>query len=116
MDGRCSAPAPFVHAWGSGSGSGSGSGGARPAPPLPPAALQSVSGSLGQQRALFEGVGGKLGALGAKFPVVNTLLNAVRRRKNRVRALQRSAAWHLPALSGLPSAVCCGRGHAAPLI
>ena len=35
---------------------------------------------------MFEGVTGKLGALGAKFPVVNTLMNAIRRRKNRVRA------------------------------
>ncbi len=34
---------------------------------------------------MFEGVTGKLGALGAKFPVVNTLMNAIRRRKNRVR-------------------------------
>lgn len=48
-------------------------------------AMQAVSGSLGQQRAVFEGVTGKLGALGAKFPVVNTLMNAIRRRKNRVR-------------------------------
>lgn len=44
---------------------------------------QSVSTGLGQQRAVFEGVTGKLGALGAKFPVVNTLMNAIRRRKNR---------------------------------
>lgn len=35
---------------------------------------------------MFEGVSGKLGALGAKFPVVNTLMNAIRRHKNRVRS------------------------------
>ncbi|KAL4429846.1 hypothetical protein ABPG77_010963 [Micractinium sp. CCAP 211/92] len=44
---------------------------------------QAVSSGLGQQRAVFEGIGGKMSSLGAKFPVVNTLLNAVRRRKNR---------------------------------
>lgn len=44
---------------------------------------QSVGAGLGQQRTVFEGIGGKMSSLGAKFPVVNTLLNAVRRRKNR---------------------------------
>lgn len=44
---------------------------------------QAVSGSLGQQRTVFEGVGGKMQSLGSKFPVVNSLMNAIRRRKNR---------------------------------
>lgn len=42
-----------------------------------------VSSSLGQQRELFEGTGNKLAAVGAAFPVVNTLLNAIRRKKNK---------------------------------
>lgn len=50
-----------------------------------PPPRQAVSSGLGQQRAVFEGIGGKMSSLGAKFPVVNTLLNAVRRRRNRVR-------------------------------
>lgn len=56
-----------------------------PPPPrrAPPRPAQAVSSGLGQQRAVFEGLGGKLAALGAKFPVVNTLMNAIRRRKNR---------------------------------
>ena len=54
----------------------------------PICALQAVSGSLGQQRTVFEGVGGKMQSLGSKFPVVNSLMNAIRRRKNRVGALQ----------------------------
>ena len=33
---------------------------------------------------MFEGVGGKMQSLGSKFPVVNSLMNAIRRRKNRV--------------------------------
>lgn len=58
----------------------------KPTPPAPnPCPTQAVSSGLGQQRAVFEGIGSKMSSLGAKFPVVNTLLNAVRRRKNRVR-------------------------------
>lgn len=34
---------------------------------------------------MFEGISGKMSSLGNKFPVVNTLMNAIRRRKNRVR-------------------------------
>lgn len=44
---------------------------------------QGVATGLGQQRTVFDGVGGKLAGLGAKFPVVNSLMNAIRRRKNR---------------------------------
>lgn len=44
---------------------------------------QSVSTSLGQQRSMFEGISGKMSNIGSKFPVVNSLLNAIRRRKNR---------------------------------
>lgn len=43
----------------------------------------AVNSGLGQQRQLLEGIGGKLMSLGAKFPVVNSLMNAIRRRKNR---------------------------------
>lgn len=43
-----------------------------------------VAAGLGQQREVFEGVSGKLGSVGAAFPVVNTLLNAIRRKKNKV--------------------------------
>ncbi|KFM22829.1 Golgi SNAP receptor complex member 1-2 [Auxenochlorella protothecoides] len=42
-----------------------------------------VAAGLGQQREVFEGVSGKLGSVGAAFPVVNTLLNAIRRKKNK---------------------------------
>jgi len=44
---------------------------------------QGVATGLGQQRTVFDEVGGKLAGLGAKFPVVNSLMNAIRRRKNR---------------------------------
>lgn len=44
---------------------------------------QGVATGLGQQRALFTGIGGKLAGVGSRFPVVNSLLNAIRRRKNR---------------------------------
>ena len=42
-----------------------------------------VASHLGQQRQLFDALDSKLTSLGAKFPVVNSILNAVRRRKNR---------------------------------
>eukprot|EP00887_Chlorella_sp_A99_P003875 scaffold11.g3875.t1 len=43
----------------------------------------AVNTGLGQQRSVLEGIGGKLMSVGAKFPVVNSLMNAIRRRKNR---------------------------------
>ena len=42
-----------------------------------------VAAGLSTQRALFDAIDGKMDAVGARFPVVNSLLNAVRRRKNR---------------------------------
>lgn len=46
-------------------------------------AAQAVAGALHQQRTTFEGIGGKLAAVGGRFPAVNALLNAVRRKKNK---------------------------------
>ncbi|KXZ44881.1 hypothetical protein GPECTOR_61g834 [Gonium pectorale] len=43
----------------------------------------NVSGNLMQQRRVFEGIGDKLLAVGARFPVVNGLLNAIRRKKSK---------------------------------
>ncbi|KAI8107100.1 hypothetical protein M9434_001745 [Picochlorum sp. BPE23] len=42
-----------------------------------------VSSSLGQQRQLFDSIDSRLAMLGAKYPVMNSVLNAIRRRKNR---------------------------------
>mmetsp|Transcript_34838 Transcript_34838/g.82653 ORF Transcript_34838/g.82653 Transcript_34838/m.82653 type:complete len:130 (-) Transcript_34838:487-876(-) len=42
-----------------------------------------VASSLGEQRQIFEGVTNKLTTLGSKFPVVNGLLNAIRRKKSK---------------------------------
>lgn len=47
---------------------------------------QGVSANLGQQRQVFEGISGKMVTLGARFPIVNSLLNAIRRKKSKVRA------------------------------
>lgn len=44
---------------------------------------QAVAASLAAQRAVFDGIGGRVRELGARFPVVNSLLNAVRRKKSR---------------------------------
>jgi Golgi SNAP receptor complex protein 1 len=44
---------------------------------------QGVASNLTQQRQLFDAIDSKLAAVGARFPVVNSLLNAIRRRKNK---------------------------------
>jgi Golgi SNAP receptor complex protein 1 len=44
---------------------------------------QGVASNLTQQRQLFDAIDSKLTAVGARFPVVNSLLNAIRRRKNK---------------------------------
>lgn len=44
----------------------------------------SVSADLSQQRSLFENVAGKLVTVSSRFPVVNSVMNAIRRKKNRV--------------------------------
>lgn len=43
----------------------------------------NVASGLGRQRDIFVGVDGRLGQLGSKFPVMNSMLNAIRRKKNR---------------------------------
>mmetsp|Transcript_32374 Transcript_32374/g.91738 ORF Transcript_32374/g.91738 Transcript_32374/m.91738 type:complete len:262 (-) Transcript_32374:51-836(-) len=43
----------------------------------------AVAVNLGEQRRIFDGVGNKLMAVGAKFPVLNGLLNAIRRKKSK---------------------------------
>ena len=45
---------------------------------------QAVASNLSTQRQLFDNMGGKLMTIGSKFPVVNGLLNTIRRKKNRV--------------------------------
>ena len=39
--------------------------------------------SLAGQRTLFVDMGAKMGAVGAKFPVVNSLVSAIRRKKSK---------------------------------
>lgn len=46
---------------------------------------QGIAGGLSNQRQIFDTIGSKMSNLGARFPVVNSVLNAIRRRKNRVR-------------------------------
>lgn len=45
---------------------------------------QAVTSSLGEQRRIFENIGGKLVSVSAKFPMVNGVMNAIRRKKNKV--------------------------------
>lgn len=42
-----------------------------------------LGSTLRDQRTLFDGIGTKMMQVGTKFPVVNGLLNAIRRRKSR---------------------------------
>lgn len=48
---------------------------------------QAVSSNLGEQRQLFENIGNKLVSVSSKFPVVNGVMNAIRRKKNRASLL-----------------------------
>ena len=45
---------------------------------------QAVSTNLGEQRHIFDNIGSKLVSVSSKFPVVNGVMNAIRRKKNRV--------------------------------
>lgn len=45
----------------------------------------AMSSNLTDQRRLFESTGSKLMTLTAKFPMVNNVLNSIRRRKSKVR-------------------------------
>ena len=45
----------------------------------------AVGGNLGEQSRLFDNIGNKVLTASLRFPAVNTLLNAIRRKKNRVR-------------------------------
>lgn len=60
----------------------------------------AVSGNLGDQRRLFEGTGNKLMTLTAKFPLVNNVLNSIRRKKSKVCHSMGSPSWHTR--KGLP--------------
>ena len=46
---------------------------------------QAVSTNLGEQRHIFDNIGSKLVNVSSKFPVVNGVMNAIRRKKNKVR-------------------------------
>ena len=46
----------------------------------------AVSSNLGEQRRLFENTGSKLMTLTAKFPLVNSVLNSIRKKKSKVGA------------------------------
>ena len=45
---------------------------------------QAVSSNLGDQRRIFENIGNKLVSVSSKFPLVNGVLNSIRRKKSRV--------------------------------
>lgn len=44
----------------------------------------AVAGRVGEQSRIFENVGNKVLAVGAKFPAINGVINAVRRKKSKV--------------------------------
>ena len=62
------------------------------------AQAQSVSKGLLEQRRVFESVQDKLATVGERFPVVNGLLNAIRRKKSKV--CGHCLVWTVQRLSG----------------
>lgn len=45
----------------------------------------AISGKVSEQSQLFENIGNKVLAVGAKFPAIIGVINAVRRKKSKVR-------------------------------
>lgn len=75
------------------------------------AQAQSVSRSLLEQRRIFSNVQDKLVTVGERFPVINGLLNAVRRKKSKV-----SRSWRQPPAAGSLQQLCVARGLSAMLV
>jgi hypothetical protein len=75
------------------------------------AQAQSVSRSLLEQRRIFSNVQDKLVNVGERFPVINGLLNAVRRKKSKVR-VKHGAAVYMHMLLGVR--VCAQLRAGAP--
>ena len=44
----------------------------------------AVAGKVGEQGRIFDNIGNKVLAVGAKFPAINGVINAVRRKKSKV--------------------------------
>ena len=42
-----------------------------------------IGSTLREQRSLFDGIGSKLMSVGARFPAINGLMNAIRRKKSK---------------------------------
>ena len=55
----------------------------------------AVSGNLKDQRGILDNVGSKLENVATRFPMVTGLLNAIRRKKNRVGPSPRFGARHV---------------------
>ena len=53
----------------------------------------AVAGRVGEQSRIFENIGNKVLAVGAKFPAINGIINAVRRKKSKVsNAMQKTVS------------------------
>jgi hypothetical protein len=79
------------------------------------AQAQSVSRSLLEQRRIFGGVQDKLVTVGERFPVINGLMNAIRRKKSKVRVVSGGGWCMRPrACDRRASADACKRGASRP--
>lgn len=70
---------------------------------------QAVATNLKEQRQLFSNIGDQLLSVAAKYPAVNGLLNAIRRKKSKVgRELHRKSAHTmlLRVLDAAPRCIC----------
>jgi hypothetical protein len=74
------------------------------------AQAQSVSRSLLEQRRIFGNVQDKLGTIGEKFPAISGLLNAIRRKKSKVRERMPGCGYVASAAAAAAAAPCvCSR-------
>lgn len=56
---------------------------------------EAVTGSLGEQRRIFDNIGGKLISVSSKFPLVNGVMNAIRRKKSKVSVRMSRESFHV---------------------
>jgi Snare region anchored in the vesicle membrane C-terminus len=67
---------------------------------------QEVAFNLREQRQLFSNIGDKLLSVAAKYPAVNGLLNAIRRKRSKVSTMSRLCSGRTN--DQHPNPTCCG--------
>lgn len=70
----------------------------------------AVGANLGEQRSLFENTGSKLMNLSSRFPIVNNIMNQIRRKKSKV-CPPLQPCVHMPAMHACLRSGLSASGH-----